>query len=136
MNNRLVGTALLLVVFHALPTVAADSAPTFEAFRGTLGKGKKMTFTMLLRRNGIAVSGVYFYDAIKMDIRLAGNWEADGTLVLTESDGRPTQFALRMVCSWDRCYLSEQIFSITPISIQVTESGQGFSPETWGTVGP
>jgi len=88
MKNRLAGTALLFVLFHALPTVAADTAPTFEAFRGTLGKGKKMTFTMLLRRNGTAVSGVYFYDAIKIDIRLAGNWEADGTLVLTESDGK------------------------------------------------
>ena len=88
MKCRLVGILLILVLIHALPTAAADSGPTFEALQGTLGKGKKTSFTMLLRREGSVVSGVYFYDAIKIDIRLAGSWQADGTLALTESDGK------------------------------------------------
>jgi hypothetical protein len=87
MKNSLVSAIQLFVLCHALPVAAADG-PTFEAFRGSLGKGKKASFTMLLRRDGGAVSGVYFYEAIKTDIPLTGSWGADGTVTLTESDGK------------------------------------------------
>jgi hypothetical protein len=92
MKRRLVGTAILLVLCHAVPAAAADSAPGCEAFRGTLGKGKKVSFTMLLRREGTAVSGLYYYESTKTDIPLSGTWAADGAVTLTESDrkGKPS----------------------------------------------
>jgi hypothetical protein len=92
MKTSLLGTICALTVWSASTAFAAEGGATCEAFRGTFAKGKKAAFTMLLRHEGGAVSGIYFYESFKTDIPLAGTWGADGTVTLTESDakGKPS----------------------------------------------
>jgi len=70
---------------------AASARAGVVVFRGTLGASGKLAIQMRLRREGDALDGSYFYEAIGKDLSLRGTIDAAGNFLLQEFDASGAQ---------------------------------------------
>ena len=82
-----------LMVFCFIPLTQAQSQTTTKIYRGSLGDKH---IEMRLEVTDGKVTGTYFYDQFKQDIKLEGSFDAKGDLTLIE--GNPKRPTGRFVC--------------------------------------
>jgi peptidoglycan-N-acetylmuramic acid deacetylase PdaC-like protein/uncharacterized protein DUF3298 len=75
---------LVLLAFSLAGSAEGQTAPS-KTYRGSIGDKH---IEMRLNIDGSKVTGTYFYDQFKQDIKLEGAYDAKGQLILTEGVGK------------------------------------------------
>ncbi len=105
--RRLILTALVIV---SITLITHAQTPSTKIYRGSIGDKH---IEMRIDVNGSKVTGTYFYDLFRQDIKIEGEYDAKGQLQLSEGEGKkktgkfvckaqPEAIELDLECEWAR----------------------------------